>query len=209
MTTSGPTPGRRAAHKVATREAIQAAATRLFEARGYAGTTVAMIASEAGITERTLFRYFASKDELVAHRVLERMPALRDLVAGRPAEESDLVAIRNALVLALRQAGADPGQPSVLSLFEGGPPGPRMLRTGASLLLQVEATLAEALARRQALSGASGPAGPDLRCEVLAAAAVAACRRALIHHARLRRAGAADPPDLATVLGQAFGALGA
>jgi TetR/AcrR family transcriptional regulator len=44
--------------------AILQAATRLFGDKGYRSTRTADIAASAGVTERTLFRYFPSKDEL-------------------------------------------------------------------------------------------------------------------------------------------------
>ena len=44
--------------------AILAAATSLFGAKGYRGARTADIAARAGVTERTLFRYFPSKDQL-------------------------------------------------------------------------------------------------------------------------------------------------
>jgi len=44
--------------------AILAAATRLFGDKGYRGARTAEIAAAAGVTERTLFKYFPSKDSL-------------------------------------------------------------------------------------------------------------------------------------------------
>jgi TetR/AcrR family transcriptional regulator len=44
--------------------AILHAATQLFGAKGYRGARTAEIAALAGVTERTLFRYFPSKDQL-------------------------------------------------------------------------------------------------------------------------------------------------
>src|SRR3954465_11220376 len=44
--------------------AILQAATRLFSDKGFRGTRTADIAAAARVTERTLFRYFPSKDEL-------------------------------------------------------------------------------------------------------------------------------------------------
>jgi TetR/AcrR family transcriptional regulator len=44
--------------------AILHAATRLFGQKGYEATRTADIAAEAGVTERTLFRYFPSKEKL-------------------------------------------------------------------------------------------------------------------------------------------------
>lgn len=60
--------------------AILRAATRLFGARGYAGTRTAQIAAAAGVTERTLFRYFPSKQRLY-RRVM--FPALLSAAAPR------------------------------------------------------------------------------------------------------------------------------
>lgn len=48
-----------------TRNDIAAAAIELFEAKGVAGTTVDEIAQRAGISPRTFFRYFATKEESV------------------------------------------------------------------------------------------------------------------------------------------------
>jgi len=47
-----------------TRRRILEAAMRLFSEQGYARTTTRALAQAAGITEMTLFRYFASKEKL-------------------------------------------------------------------------------------------------------------------------------------------------
>ncbi|GLZ47809.1 TetR family transcriptional regulator [Actinomycetospora sp. NBRC 106375] len=47
------------------RERLQAAALERFAAQGFEGTTVAEIAATAGLTERTFFRYFADKREVL------------------------------------------------------------------------------------------------------------------------------------------------
>jgi AcrR family transcriptional regulator len=47
------------------RERLQAAALERFAEQGYDGTTVAEIAATAGLTERTFFRYFADKREVL------------------------------------------------------------------------------------------------------------------------------------------------
>jgi AcrR family transcriptional regulator len=48
-----------------THERLQRAALDLFAARGYDGVTVAEIAAGAGLTERTFFRHFADKREVL------------------------------------------------------------------------------------------------------------------------------------------------
>jgi AcrR family transcriptional regulator len=47
------------------RERLQAAALEQFAEQGFDGTTVAGIAAAAGLTERTFFRYFADKREVL------------------------------------------------------------------------------------------------------------------------------------------------
>lgn len=57
----------------ATRSALEAQAVRLIGHGGLEGTTVTAIAEAAGVTERTFFRYFASKQEAILGYVVERM----------------------------------------------------------------------------------------------------------------------------------------
>lgn len=57
--------GLREKHKRRTRAAIRAAAMELFDANGYAQTTVAQIAEAADVSHTTFFRYFQSKEQVV------------------------------------------------------------------------------------------------------------------------------------------------
>lgn len=65
--------------------AIIQAATRLFGEKGYDATRTAQIASSAGVTERTLFRYFPSKNALY-RRVM--FPTI--VAAALPRELTDI-----------------------------------------------------------------------------------------------------------------------
>jgi AcrR family transcriptional regulator len=49
-----------------TRDRIVAAATRLFYAEGIRAVSIDAVAEKAGITKKTLYYYFRSKDELIA-----------------------------------------------------------------------------------------------------------------------------------------------
>ena len=54
----------RAERKAQTRAQLLSAADRLFEQQGYAATTLAQIAEEAGLTKGAVYSNFASKEEL-------------------------------------------------------------------------------------------------------------------------------------------------
>ena len=69
--------GRREANKRATREALSRAAQTLFTEQGFAATTVRDIADAAGVTERTFFRYFESKEDF-GLQVLDRFARTLD-----------------------------------------------------------------------------------------------------------------------------------
>ena len=74
-----------------TRQQIIDAAYTLFYQRGFMRTGVDAIANEAGITKRTLYQHFGSKDELIeavlAHQhqmALERIRRWADCITGKP-----------------------------------------------------------------------------------------------------------------------------
>ncbi|UYQ61921.1 TetR family transcriptional regulator [Streptomyces peucetius] len=96
MTTAEPT-GLRARKKQRTRDALVRVALELFTTRGYERTTVDEIADAVEVSQRTFFRYFASKEEVAfaVQEIVEShyVAALR----GRPAEEGPLEALRNAV----------------------------------------------------------------------------------------------------------------
>lgn len=63
--------GLREKHKRRTRAAIRTAAMELFDAQGYAQTTVAQIAEAAEVSHTTFFRYFQSKEQVVINDDLD------------------------------------------------------------------------------------------------------------------------------------------
>jgi AcrR family transcriptional regulator len=79
--------------------AIEAAAVALFTRHGFDAVSVDDVAAAADISQRTFFRYFASKDDvLLGYR--RRLDArLLDALRERPATEGPVTALRNAYLV--------------------------------------------------------------------------------------------------------------
>jgi AcrR family transcriptional regulator len=69
---------------------LQQAAVELFRERGYDRTTAAEIAGRAGVTERTFFRHFPDKREVLFDGQAVLVDALRASIAEAPAELAPL-----------------------------------------------------------------------------------------------------------------------
>lgn len=70
------------------RESILRAANRLFEMQGFNGTGVDQIASESGVTKRTLYKHFGSKNGLIHEVLLDHhthmMERVRETILSLP-----------------------------------------------------------------------------------------------------------------------------
>jgi len=198
--------GRREASKRATREALQRAADRLFAKQGFAATTVREIADAAGVTERTFFRYFAGKEELIIDDALGWLPVLQDRVRQRPAGEDPLTALRMAM-REVRETLAQSPRPTPLWLFSDGPPAARGARPAPGAVLRIESSLADVLAERLAADGRDRGMDPRYLAEILARTSLAVIRSALIRDWQLRESGVADRPSEEALLDQAFATL--
>ncbi len=69
---------------VTSHAAIEQAAFRLFAERGFEGTTLDAIASEVGVARRTLFRYFASKNDIPWGQFDRGLHGFRSILAAMP-----------------------------------------------------------------------------------------------------------------------------
>ena len=78
-------------------ERLRAAALELFEERGYDRTTVGDIAERADLTERTFFRYFADKREVLFAGSEELEKLIASGVASAPEAMSPLEVVVEAL----------------------------------------------------------------------------------------------------------------
>lgn len=79
------------------RERLQAAALELFATRGFEQTTAAEIAQSVGLTERTFFRHFTDKREVLFYGQDQFLQAFLDGVDAAPIGASPLEIIASAL----------------------------------------------------------------------------------------------------------------
>jgi AcrR family transcriptional regulator len=84
------------------RARLEKAAMALFAERGYDNTTVAEIAGRAGLTERTFFRYFADKREVL----FQGAGALEELMVAAVSGADESVPPIGAVAAALDAAGS-------------------------------------------------------------------------------------------------------
>jgi AcrR family transcriptional regulator len=173
--------GLRETKKLATRQQIADVAMRLFVQRGFDRVTVAEVAAEAGVSEKTVFNYFPTKEDLFFDEVPERSRKLAEAIRTRPDGESILDTLRRVQVGECARLSS-PGfatfartleessalrakELEVMSLFaqaltdalEEEGIDPRDARIAASLLISVHRQFFRA-ARVQALAGKHGPA---------------------------------------------------
>jgi AcrR family transcriptional regulator len=71
------------------RQSIEAAAAELFAARGFAGTSVADIAAEVGITPGAIYRHFSSKEDLLERIVLGSLSRIGAVVDATMTSQPD------------------------------------------------------------------------------------------------------------------------
>ncbi len=129
------------------RNAILDAAITLFEKKGFDQTDVAEIAEAAGISKRSFFRYFATKDDLLARSVMEYGAVLVAAIRSTPRELTDLEVIHETLLAGVRyneQPGARARQLIAISTSH-----PTARRAYLSRKHLVEDAVAEAFASRE------------------------------------------------------------
>ena len=169
--TIAPAPSRREKHKSRTREALRQAALELFAAQGFDITTTEEIAERAGVSVRTFFRYFPTKELVLFFGRYDFVQGFVTNLLNQPKSSSDFDAMREAFI----DAGAGFAERrKALVLFERAVASSPTLR-GQEQDRQIEDvhTIAAAIASRSDLEKR------DERCALLAAVGLLAYRRAL------------------------------
>lgn len=187
--------GLRERKKTATRSALTEAALRLAVAHGVDAVTVDDIAAEAGVSTRTFFNYFPTKEQAFVADDLERGRRFLGTVASAPAGAS-VWPLLHATALAEFAAVTLPDREQVLK--------EQLVRTSPAVVAQVLAAFA-ALEQELVveLTRRTGDTS-GLRPRLLANAVVAAARAAT--ETWLATDGG-TPETFAALLDQAFSTL--
>ena len=166
--------------KAETRLDVARAAVGLFVTKGVAATSAEEIAAAAGISSRTLWRYFPTKDSCVMPLLTGAIELAADWLRSWPDDQGV-----PELVEAMRRTDAAAvDRATMLGLVRLTATEPGLRAVWLEAHRQAEPVFAEALARRSGLSS------PDLTAVVHAAMINAALRAAVEHHAFH-----ADPAD--------------
>ena len=80
------------------REEVSELAMQLFISHGFDAVSVDDIAAAANMSQRTFFRYFATKDEIVLQYERQLRRRLHEAVRLRPADEGPVTALKNAFL---------------------------------------------------------------------------------------------------------------
>jgi AcrR family transcriptional regulator len=100
MSEANPIPIRERTRRLAQTE-LTTVAQDLFVAQGYANTTVDQIAAAAGMSKRTFFRYFPSKDDLVIGKYDLFADRMAEALDARPADEPVWESLRRVFDITL------------------------------------------------------------------------------------------------------------
>ena len=169
---------------------IEGAAFDLFGGHGYEATTVEQIAAAAGVSARTFFRYFPTKEDVVFGDHAAAVARLRVALAEGPAGESLLRRVRRA-VLTVQNPGGNPERELARARLIGDVPAVRA--RFLHLVEDFEDAVVDALVAEL---------GPDeearARATIVAAAVFGALRGAR------RAAGALAHPDPQRLVEEAF-----
>jgi AcrR family transcriptional regulator len=193
--------GLRERKKEQTRRLIAEIARRRFAERGFEAVTVAEIAREAEVSEKTVFNYFATKEDLVYWQLESFEQELLATIRERPAGEPALSAFRR-FVLAQRGMLGDVDEDVREQLAAL----TRTIAASPALLAREQRIFAGYTQSLAALLEQEGAGGAEAW---VAANAMLGAHRALVDFARGRILAGARPPALADeVRAEADRALG-
>jgi len=171
LATTAGSSSRRQAHKMRTERLLQQAALELFAKHGYDDTTTEAIAEKAGVSPRTFFRYFATKESVLFVGQYDWFQSFTADYANQPTTLGDIDALRMTFI---DLAPVTEKRRRAQVLYERAVASSPTLRGGVQDRLQHDiGIIAEAVAKRRGLDT------PDESCFLLGAVGLMTHRRAL------------------------------
>jgi AcrR family transcriptional regulator len=149
-------PGLRERKKLATRQALGAAAMRLAVERGLENVLVEDIAAAADVSARTFNNYFGNKYEAICALALDRSFRIGEALRERPAAESLWDAVRNAVRAVYSTPGAAAPDPRVTAGIRLVTSSPALRGEYLKVLSIMQYELAGAIAERDGADLATG-----------------------------------------------------
>jgi AcrR family transcriptional regulator len=166
--------GLRERKKRETRRAINLAALELVEERGFAAVTTEEIATRAGVSARTFFNYFPSKEAAVIGTTAEELESYAEQLEEVTDGETPLESLRRILAGMLAPASVDRELRAKRRRILLGEPSLAPALVGNNI--RIENALTAALERRLGLAP-----GESLQPRVTVAVAIAAVRACIEH----------------------------
>lgn len=167
MTTDGPT-GLREQKRQQTMRRIVDAGVKLFGLYGYETTTLDAIAAEAGISRRTFFHYFKSKDDILISMQTGLGDRLVEGLAAQPPGQRPMQAMRTVLL-----ALAAPYRPEELIVVD------RLMRSSETVQARKQASYAHDEKVVLAALRQRWPDEPDMALRLVATLSIATVRLSL------------------------------
>ncbi|RFU38361.1 TetR family transcriptional regulator, partial [Actinomadura logoneensis] len=195
--------GLRERKKRQTRTALIDASLELFLAQGYDATTVDEIVAAVHVSQRTFFRYFATKEDVVTGFFDEHDQWFADRLAERPADERPFAALFETLRLVLRKiaTGAPEDTERFRRIRRVLEAEPALNAAEMARYKRTEGRLARIIAEREGVDPAVDP-----RPEIMVAFYTGATR---IAFERCAHAGVWDPKEVAARVEATFALAGA
>ena len=169
----------RSDHKPRTRQALIDASLKLFASKGYDSTSIDEISALVGVSPRTFFRYFDTKDQVLFFGGDAFNEAVVRGLPEQPVQLDDLAALE-ATVIGLAPM-VTPIKARIRLFYQALEGSPALMGQQELAVRKHDASVAAALADRRAL------ARPDAQCHMAAALASVAVRHAYANWLDSRR----------------------
>ena len=186
--------------KDATRRALVRAANVRFHSVGFDATTIDEICSDAEVSRRTFFRYFANKEALAFPHRAERLERFLELLEGAPLNECPFISLRQIAQVFAREYSLNREQQLAQQQLINRTPA--LVARENEIDRDWENAMAEVFIQRYASGGRNSGTQIELHARMLAGAAIGVIRATLRHWFAMQ-----GNADLASLGAQALDAL--